>query len=118
MKENLCTSLQVSELHGCTVLYCTVLYCTVLACRYLSCMAEELSEMVSEACFSARAAFCSPSAAITWGRRRIETLEKVEFVNASCLSLFMRVWCLAGLDLVLLGLGLCFTVLGLFSAYP
>ena len=75
-----------------------------LACRYLSCMAEELSEMVSEACFSARAAFCSPSAAITWGRRRIETLEKVEFVNASCLSLFMRVWCLAGLDLVLLGL--------------
>ena len=53
-----------------------------LACRYLSCMAEELSEMVSEACFSARAAFCSPSAAITCGRRGIETLEKLELAKA------------------------------------
>ena len=74
--------------------------------------------MMSEASAKALEDLISPSAAITWGRRRIETLEKVEFVNASCLSLFMRVWCLAGLDLVLLGLGLCFTVLGLFSAYP
>ena len=67
-----------------------------LACRYLSCMAEDLSEMVSEACFSARAAFCSPSAAITWGTRRIDTLEKPEFAKASCLSLHVK--------LVLLGL--------------
>ena len=34
--------------------------------RYLSCMADELSEIVSDASFRALAAFCSPSAAMTW----------------------------------------------------
>ncbi len=40
--------------------------CVLPTCKYLSCRAEDDSAMTSDASFSARDAFCSPSAAMTF----------------------------------------------------
>ena len=59
-------------------------------CRYLNCKACGDSEITSDASFKARAAFISPSAAITYGRIEVESTSETKKIK----NLIIQIGCL------------------------
>ena len=94
-------------------------YSFELTWRYLSCIADELSEMVSEASFRALAAFCSPSAAITWAEiisvagKKLLNLFATNLCSSFSCCLSFRCHCPLKLD----GKTAIFAKIGKFSVF-